>query len=124
MSELGLFSESPQQQSGVPPRRVLLEALAENLPSGREDVVLVRVWATAERGGEMRRAGYQIEDRHDGRFSALARTTAFPTTALADYILSGRGGTGGALTMDHAIPAEVMIEELDATDLEVADYVP
>ncbi len=108
MLEVGLFDESPQPGTGTAPREVLLEALREHLPSGAADVVLVRVWATASRPGGPRTVGHQVVDRHDGRFSALARTTAFPATALADHLL-GAGAEPGARTMDTAIAAPALI---------------
>ncbi|MEX1207990.1 MAG: saccharopine dehydrogenase C-terminal domain-containing protein [Acidimicrobiia bacterium] len=119
MREIGLFSEEPQPDSGIAPRTVLLEALRRHLPSGADDVVLVRVWATATRNGERRTVGYQVDDRHDGTFSALARTTAFPATALAHLLLTGEVDTRGAVTMDGAVPADLMIRELEAVGVQV-----
>ena len=119
--EMGMFDESPQPGTGVAPRSVLLEALRANLPAGADDVVLVRVWATATRHGEHRTAGYQVVDRHDGRFSALARTTAFPATALADQILAG-AAVPGARTMDGAISAPVLIESMVPVGIEVEEF--
>ncbi|HSM02769.1 MAG TPA: saccharopine dehydrogenase C-terminal domain-containing protein [Acidimicrobiia bacterium] len=119
MRETGLFSEEPQLATGVAPRAVLLEALRRHLPSGADDVVLVRVWATATRDGEQLTVGYQVDDRHDGTFSALARTTAFPATALAHLLLTGDVDTRGAVTMDGAIGAELMIRELEAVGIAV-----
>jgi lysine 6-dehydrogenase len=122
MLEVGLFDESPQPGSGIAPRTVLLEALADHLPSGAPDLVLVRVWATAERDGRRETVGYQVEDVHDGRFSALARTTAFPATALADLLVTGAVTTRGACTMDGALDAADMIAALAGTGIEFTRY--
>jgi lysine 6-dehydrogenase len=119
MREVGLFSEEPQPGSGIAPRTVLLEALRQHLPSGAPDVVLVRVWAAATRDGERRTVGYQVDDRHDGTFSALARTTAFPATALAHLLLTGAVDTRGAVTMDGAVPADLMVAEMVPVGIEV-----
>ena len=121
MLEVGLFDETPQPGTGVAPRTVLLEALLTHLPTGADDVVLVRVWATATRGGKTRTIGYEMVDRHDGRFSALARTTAFPATALADEILAGRV-TPGARTMDGAIGADTLTQRMKPVGIAVAKY--
>jgi lysine 6-dehydrogenase len=112
MRELGLFERAPQSLGGetVSPRAVLLDTLLRNLPSGADDLVLVRVWATG--GDPARTVGWQIEDVPDGRFSALARTTAFPATALADLIVRGVVGTTGAVTMDGAVTADELMPEL------------
>jgi len=122
MLEVGLFDESPQSGSGVAPRTVLLEALRQHLPAGAPDLVLVRVWAVADRGGKRRTAGYQVEDVHDGRFSALARTTAFPATALAHLVVTGAVSTRGACTMDGALDATAMIDALAGTGIEFTRY--
>ena len=124
MREVGLFSEEPQPGSGVAPRTVLLEALRRHLPSGADDVVLVRVWASAERDGKQKTVGYQVDDRHDGTFSALARTTAFPATALAHLLLIGAVTTRGAVTMDGAVPADLLVEEMKPVGIEVKSLQP
>ena len=122
MLEIGLFDETPQPGSGAAPRTVLLEALSRHLPAGAPDLVLVRAWAVAERNGERRIAGYQVEDVHDGRFSALARTTAFPATALAHLVVTGAVSTRGACTMDGALDATAMIDTLAGTGIEFTRY--
>jgi len=112
MYELGLFDEEPRRIGGttLAPRDTLLAALSSHLPSGEPDVVLVRVWAT--RGDETITA--QCEDLHDGQFSALARTTAFPATALADLLLRGECATRGVVTMNQAVASSHLLAELDA----------
>ncbi len=122
MLEVGLFDELPQPDSGIAPRTVLLEALRNHLPSGAPDLVLVRVWATAVRNGKTRTVGYQVEDIHDGRFSALARTTAFPATALAHLVVTGAATIRGACTMDGALTATEMIGALDGTGIACTPY--
>jgi lysine 6-dehydrogenase len=121
MLEIGLFDE-PAAGQWRRPRTMLLEALRQHLPAGAPDLVLVRVWAVANRGGKRRTAGYQVEDVHDGRFSALARTTAFPATALAHLVVTGAVSTRGACTMDGALDATAMIEALTGTGIEFTRY--
>ncbi len=126
MLELGLFDERPMPVGGadVAPRAVLLAALSEHLPRDEPDVVLVRTWARAIRDAETRTAGYQIVDLHDGRFSALARTTAFPATALAHLLVTGKVTTIGAATMDASVDAADLIPEMAPTGIMVEDWVP
>ena len=119
MLEIGLFDETPQPGTGIAPRDVLLEALTEHLPRGGDDLVLVRVWA--RRGDDT--AGYQIVDRNDDRFSALARTTAFPGSALAHLILDGKAAPG-ARSMDGAMAAEDLISELEPVGIQIEPYDP
>jgi lysine 6-dehydrogenase len=119
MLEIGLFDEDPQPGTGVAPRRVLLEALDRWLPRGGPDVVLVRVWG---RAGD-RVTGFQIVDRDDGRFSALARTTAFPTTAVAAHILDGQVEPG-ARAMDAAIDADSLLAAFADNGIVADAYAP
>lgn len=110
MYELGLFDEAPWSvgATSVAPRPVLVEALSTRLPQGGPDVVLVRVWATQG----TRQVGVQMVDLHDGRFSALARTTAFPATALVDLLVRGELAVRGALAMPQAIAGAQLLPEL------------
>jgi len=126
MLELGLFDEQPMPvgNTDIAPRAVLLAALAEHLPTDEPDVVLVRTWVRAVRDGETRTAGYQIVDLHDGRFSALARTTAFPATALAHLLVTGKVDTIGAATMDASVDAADLIPEMVPTGVLVEDWAP
>lgn len=119
MLELGLFEENPQPGTGVSPRAVLLEALRSHLPAGGDDVVLVRVWATATRNGERAVSGAQLVDRNADGFSALARTTAFPTTALAHLILGDAAAEPGVRTMEAAVSATALTAELVEVGIEV-----
>ena len=99
--EMGMFDETPHGVGSVEvaPRAVLAEALERTLPRDGPDVVLVRVWR--DQGGERRT--YQIEDESHGAFSALARTTAFPATALAHLIADGSILRPGVRSMHEAI---------------------
>jgi lysine 6-dehydrogenase len=108
MLEIGLFDESPQPGSGTAPRTVLLEALDTHLPRSDDDLVLVRVWARRGHTTE----GLQVEDRHDGAFSALARTTAFPATALAHLMTTGVASDPGARAMATAVEWDLLEPEL------------
>ncbi len=110
--ELGMFSQEPLGSTGLSRRAVLIAALAAHLPRGEEDLVLVRTWAGAHRGGEHKSIGHQMLDRHDGRFSALARITAFPATALAHLLASGAAGEPGVRTMDEAVESGILLEQL------------
>ena len=114
--EMGMFDETPRSfgSSSVAPRQVLLHALDRTLPRDEPDVVLVRVWR--EQGG--RTTTLQIEDRAHGAFSALARTTAFPATALADLIVRGDVMRPGVLTMHEAVRGSELLPELASVGIE------
>jgi saccharopine dehydrogenase-like NADP-dependent oxidoreductase len=108
LRELGFFDTEPRTDSGTSPRGMLLDLLYENLPSGEPDVVLVRVEVTA--GSQT--LTMEVEDVDDGRHSALARTTAFPATALCDLVVRGKMPLRGAAAMSTAAPAGPLMQEI------------
>lgn len=109
--EMGLFDESGNPS----PRSVLLNALDRTLPQGDDDLVLVRVWIETD---ETTRT-MEIEDVHDGRFSALARTTAFPATALVDLVMRGDVSKRGVHTMQRAIDGGALIKALQPVGITI-----
>ena len=119
--EMGMFDETPRRIGGVEvaPRTVLVDALNRSLPRDDADVVLVRVW----RDQSGTRTTLQVEDRAHGAFSALARTTAFPATALADLIARGRVFSPGVLTMHDAVSGSDLMPELATTGITVTETV-
>lgn len=111
LMEIGLFDESVypvDDEQAVAPRAVLIAALQRTLPRDDPDVVLVRVWRIHQ--GAV--TTVEIVDTDDGEFSALARTTAFPATALADLIISGNVSRPGVLTMSEAVDAHDLMPHL------------
>ncbi|MGI9585400.1 MAG: saccharopine dehydrogenase C-terminal domain-containing protein [Acidimicrobiia bacterium] len=117
MYEIGLFDESARRVGNVEiaPREVLLDALNRSLQRDGQDIVLIRVWM--DQGG--RRYVRQMEDTTHGAFTALARTTAFPATALADLITRGDVMRPGVLSMNEAVTGSELLPELDAVGLRV-----
>ncbi|MEA3510846.1 MAG: saccharopine dehydrogenase C-terminal domain-containing protein [Actinomycetota bacterium] len=111
--DMGLFNETGDPS----PRSVLLAALTRTLPRGDDDLVLVRVWIETNETTRI----MEIEDVHDGRFSALARTTAFPATALIDLVTRGHIEKRGVRTMQHAIGGGALIESLQPVGITVTD---
>jgi lysine 6-dehydrogenase len=117
MLELGLLDSADVDVDGrvIAPRALVEDLLAANLPSGQPDVVLVRVavdWGTGS-------TVLQIEDVPDDRFSALARTTAFPATALCDLVLREEVAFTGCAAMHNVAPADALVRELQSIGLVV-----
>jgi len=116
MLEIGLFEESKRivGTTEVAPRDLLLNALDHTLPRGEPDVVLIRVWRDQ---GDSRLA-YQMVDTEQDGFSALARTTAFPATALGDLIARGIVDRPGVATMNEAVNGKDLLPELVPVGIE------
>jgi lysine 6-dehydrogenase len=118
--EMGMFDEA-QQTIGtgmISPRAVLLDALGRTMPRGAPDVVLVRVWR--DQGGQS--TTLQIADTSRDGFSALARTTAFPATAVADLIARGALHEPGVFTMNEAVRGDELLPELVDVGIEVETF--
>lgn len=111
--ELGLFDETGDPS----PRSVLLEALERTLPRSDDDLVLVRVSIETDETART----LEIEDVHDGRFSALARTTAFPATALIDLAVRGEITEKGVHTMHRAVDGPTLFEALEPVGIVVTE---
>ncbi|MEN8233588.1 MAG: FAD-dependent oxidoreductase [Actinomycetota bacterium] len=111
--ELGLFDETGDPS----PRQVLIDALDRALPRSDDDLVLVRVWVET---GEITRT-LEFEDVHDGTFSALARTTAFPATALIDLAVRGEVDEKGVRPMHLAVDGPTLLEELVPVGIAVTE---
>jgi lysine 6-dehydrogenase len=114
--EIGLFSEQAGT-SGESPRDVLLRALETSLPRGEPDLVLVRTWI--DQDGHRRTL--QIEDVERDGFTALARTTAYPATALAHLIVAGKVLRPGVRSMNEAVLGSELLPELDSVHITVVE---
>ena len=113
ISEMGLFDESGEPS----PRAVLIDALDGTLPRGEPDLVLARVWVETDETTRV----LEIEDVHDGRFSALARTTAFPATALIDLVVRGEISLRGVHSMSSTANGALLIDDLRSVGIEVVE---
>lgn len=113
MRAIGLFAE----EGDPSPRQVLIDALEKTLPSGASDLVLVRI--SMDSGGGRRIV--ELEDLHDGDLSAIARTTAFPATALLDLIAGGAANEPGVRAMVNAVDGQTMIDELAPAGIVVTE---
>jgi lysine 6-dehydrogenase len=106
--DFGLASEEEASIGGVriKPRDVLAERLASALPEGKDDVVLVKCWATGTTRGEEKTASLELVDYADAAsgLTAMQRTTGFPVAvAAATLARSGEKIAG-------AFPPEVAFE--------------
>lgn len=117
LRELGLFDTEEHNFGAVriSPRTVLLDLLTERLPSGEPDLTLVDVRVSAP----SYLAELRLEDVADEQFSSLARTTAFPATALCDLIVRGAVGFRGAAAMHAVAPSDLLMSELAQVGIEV-----
>ncbi len=95
-------------------RELFEELLRRKLPSNEPDVVLMRVTAIGTVKGARTTLAYEMIDYYD-RSSALTsmmRTTAFPTSIIAQLIAGGRITARGVVPPEQCVPLDPLLDEL------------
>lgn len=121
--ELGCFDESVRCRDGatIEPRPLLRRLFEERLEHPEvPDIVVLRVSATGRVCGKPRRLRYDLFDRHDEQtgFTAMERTTAYPT-ALVAHMQARRLIAPGAKPLELAVPLDRYMDELPTHGIEV-----
>jgi len=121
---LGCFEErlTLADRTVIEPRALLRRLMEQRLsfPDLR-DLVVLRCTAAGEHQGRPRTIQYDLFDRHDEAtgFTAMERTTAFPT-ALVAYMQARRLVAPGARPLEVCVPTAQYLEELPQHDIRVA----
>lgn len=123
LMELGCFEDRVRLSGGetIEPRGVMQRLFEERLafPEVR-DLVVLRVTVSGRRGGQPRTIQYDLFDRHDEAtgFTAMERTTGFPTALVAH--LQARGLVPpGARPLEVAVPTQTFVDELPRHDIRI-----
>jgi lysine 6-dehydrogenase len=123
--ELGLASREEVEIGGVRirPRDVLAERLAAVLPEGRDDLVVVRCWATGKSGGKDKTVSYELLDYADkaAGLTAMQRTTGFPVAVAATMLADGTVKKAGAFAPEVAFEPDLFIKALKTRGLDIRD---
>jgi lysine 6-dehydrogenase len=118
---LGLASDEEISAGGVrvKPRDVLAERLSAALPEGKDDVVLVRCWATGTALGEDRVATFELVDYADAAsgLTAMQRTTGFPVAVAAAMLAQGAIKKAGAFPPEVALEPKPFVAALEGRGL-------
>ncbi|MBK8916099.1 MAG: saccharopine dehydrogenase NADP-binding domain-containing protein [Phycisphaerales bacterium] len=123
MFGLGLFEERLRTGDGgeLRPRELTRRLFEERLalPEVR-DLVVLRVTVRGRSGGVARRVTYDLFDLHDEGtgFTAMERTTAFPT-ALVAYFQARGMIPAGARPLEQALPTAAYVKELGGHDIRI-----
>ncbi len=96
------------------PRELFGELLKKKLSFGDKDSVLMRVIVQGVRNGKESTVTFTMIDRYDENSSltAMMRTTAFPTSIIAQMIAGGEITAKGVFTPEECVPSELFIKEL------------
>lgn len=114
---LGLFDTKPIEVNGCrfSPRDFFIAAATPKLRNPRgDDVVVLRVVVSGEKGGRPAVVQYDLIDYHDREnlVTAMMRTTGYSLAITALMQVRGEVRDGGAETPDYMIPARPYIEAL------------
>jgi lysine 6-dehydrogenase len=120
---LGFGSTSPQSIHGVDvvPRDVLINQLKKVLPKTGDDVVLLKVFSHAKKNKERYLAEYTMIDYKDEKTSltAMMRTTGFPVSITATFLLNGNIQRPGVFCPEEIIPPKEMFSELRKRNINI-----
>ena len=113
-------------------REVFTDLLRKKLDSNGPDVVLLRATISGTMGGEPRRdrgwqktLAYEMLDYYDDvdNMTAMMRTTAFPTSIMAQMLGRGQIMTHGVMPPEQCIPAEPLVQELKNRNIVITEQV-
>jgi len=125
--ELGFASSEPiTVGSTVKTTREFFEALLrKKLDYGDKDVVLARVTTTGLIKGMPKTLAYELVDYYDDatKMTAMMRTTAFPTSIIAQLLAHGTVQKRGVLPPELCVPGDIMITELKKRNVNIKQTV-
>ncbi|MBM4168729.1 MAG: hypothetical protein FJ215_06180 [Ignavibacteria bacterium] len=114
--EVGFASDEPYRfGSGVATAREIFHELLKKRLSGNDfDLVVARIEVAGVRRGVAGILRNDIVDYFDANhnISAMMRTTAFPTSLIAQYIVGGRCREVGVKTPEQFVPLEPLTSDL------------
>jgi lysine 6-dehydrogenase len=95
-------------------RELFEELLRRKLPANGPDVVLVRVTVTGTLNGSRKTLAYEMIDYYDeaAKITSMMRTTAFPTSIIAQMVVNGTITTRGVYPPEQCVPLDPFINEL------------
>jgi lysine 6-dehydrogenase len=122
--DLGLLDLDPVQVKGhsIVPRDVFIACAEPRLKHPRaRDLVALRVEARGICAGHRQRVIFDLLDYfdEDTGLSAMERTTGFSLSITGQLQAQRRVRGPGVMTPDHAVPADVYIDELQARNIRI-----
>ncbi len=114
-----LSSEAFPNNPVIIPREMVEYYLEKYLPKNDPDVVLVRVTITGSINGQSQKHTYELIDLMDQTgYSAMARTTAFPTSIIGQFIAHKKIRTTGVVPGETTVPFDSFVDELKKRNIE------
>ena len=121
--ELGFGSSEPITvgASLMTARELFLELLKKKLPSTGPDAVLLRVELRGDGRHTTKILRFQLVDSFDenANITAMMRTTAFPTSIIAQMIAGGRIQGKGVRTPEQCVELDPLLSELEVRNIHI-----
>jgi lysine 6-dehydrogenase len=103
------------------PREVLSYLLLKYLQKNKEDVVLLKVIAKGSVNKKKKILVYSIIDYYDrtNKITAMMRTTAYPTSIIAQFIEGGKIKKYGVYCPHEIVPCKPFFNELEKRNIRI-----
>ncbi len=117
LKSLGFFNDQPIEVGNInlPPREVTIQLLEKRLKRPEiEDILAMKVEVRGTVEGSERRYGYRLLDRYDPNCgeTAMARTTAYPASILAQLILQEVIDERGVIPLEALGTREIIFNRI------------
>jgi lysine 6-dehydrogenase len=114
--DLGFASNEPIMVGSTlrTARELFEELLRRKLPANGPDVVLTRVTVAGTLDGREKSLAYEMIDYYDegAKITSMMRTTAFPTSIIAQMVAGGTIGVRGVAPPEQCVPLDAFLLEL------------
>ncbi len=121
--DLGFATSEPMMVGGSVKtnREFFADLLRKKLDHGDKDAVLARATITGTRGGAEKTLVYEFTDYYDdqAQMTAMMRSTAFPTSIIAQMIAHQQIQERGVLPPELCVPGDVLIDELGKRNIRI-----
>jgi lysine 6-dehydrogenase len=125
--ELGFATSEPMMVGGSVKtnREFFADLLRKKLDFGDKDVVLARATISGRHGNAEKTLAYEFVDYYDDatKTTAMMRTTAFPTSIIAQMLAQGNINVHGVMPPELCVPGEAMIQELGKRNVKITKRV-
>jgi lysine 6-dehydrogenase len=103
-------------------REFFAELLRNKLNYNDKDLVLLRVTITGRRQGCSATLAYELIDYYDEStdMTAMMRTTAFPTSVIAQMLAQGDITAKGVLLPEQCVPGDLLIKRLEQRRIHIS----
>ncbi len=104
-------------------KEMFYELLRKKLSDSGPDVVLLRVEIQGERAGTSQTLTYNLIDfyQENHNITAMMRTTAFPTSVIAQMICDGKIFVRGVVPPEQYVPLEPLLDELKSRSIKITE---